>query len=119
MPLCQKCGFENYPHTKYCQKCGSSIVTLTKDKFFHFFLGGIARICNPSYTIAPLIGLQLDNTNQISNSPSYKNVPVVPLEDGSWYCPDCGEHNNKNRYICYGCGRDFIAERRILHEKDT
>ena len=34
-------------------------------------------------------------------------VKVSPMEDGRWYCPDCGELNGKSVLTCKGCGRDF------------
>ena len=32
---------------------------------------------------------------------------VVPLPDGSWYCPDCGRKNAPRALFCGGCGREL------------
>ena len=43
-----------------------------------------------------------------SYPPKKTLVKVIPLKDGRWYCPECGELNSRQSKICYGCGRDFI-----------
>lgn len=34
---------------------------------------------------------------------SFPKISVVPLMDGSWFCPLCGDKNN-NKDFCKGCG---------------
>lgn len=41
-------------------------------------------------------------------------VKIIPKDDGSWYCPDCGQHNEKSRRVCKGCGRDFFNDFPLL-----
>lgn len=103
MVECLKCHFENYDGTVYCQKCGNYLKK-SKVHLNHGFFGAIAKLSNSGNTMAPLVGLQVD-ANAKNTTKTHHKAPIIPLEDGSWYCPDCGEHNKKAQYICRGCGR--------------
>lgn len=104
MILCRKCKFENHDGTKFCQNCGAE---LSYKKSLN--LKGIAGMGMKGVSAAPLAARTVEGqANQLKNQ-SAKNkihVKTLPLEDGSWYCPDCGEHNKASAYFCSGCGRD-------------
>lgn len=104
MRKCSRCSFENYSEANYCQKCGKYIKG-RRISLCHVFAGGLAKFANSGYVMAPLIGLQIDSSKKSNLKKS--NIPIIPLEDGSWYCPDCGEHNKKNQFICRGCGKEY------------
>ena len=105
--ICKKCNFDNYEGTKYCQGCGTYLQV--KKPFFSFanlkFLSGWQ---GRGVTHFPLMGMAVEgHANQIKEGKaSGTKVPVVPHEDGSWYCPDCGQYNRKKDMFCIGCGRD-------------
>lgn len=40
-----------------------------------------------------------------SESKNKSNSIVIPLEDGSWYCPDSGHYNQKYSFLCADCGK--------------
>ena len=101
MVLCEKCSFENYDGTKFCQKCGEKLSYKKSIKKFlkNANLNGLAGMGMKGVSLAPLAGK--NTTIKKSN-----HVKTVALEDGSWYCPDCGKHNSPFTSFCSGCGRD-------------
>lgn len=103
MILCKKCGFKNYDGTRFCQKCG---VKLPRKSPMNFSV--IAGTGMKGVSIAPLAGMANDMKEEKSkNTVNEESVSVktVPLEDGSWYCPDCGQRNDSLNLFCSGCGR--------------
>ncbi len=109
MTTCKKCNASNMPGTKYCQRCGSKLKETAKlfDWKNTKFLAGAG---NKGPSIAPLAMMSVANgTKDLGPVTTVKNlVKVNPLEDGRWYCPDCGELNAKHSFVCKGCGRDFV-----------
>lgn len=104
MVSCKKCGFENYDGTKFCQRCGEGLPCKRSMN-----LNGIAGMGMKGVSIAPLVAgaVEEQSKKEFKNSvKGSKHVKTVPLEDGSWYCPDCGHHNNSFSIFCSGCGRD-------------
>ena len=97
--VCKKCGFENLPGTQFCQRCGSKISLKFTDK--------IASSLAPLGAMA--IEAQTEELGKTAAPP--KLVPVIPLENGDWYCPDCGEYNPKYSLFCKNCGRDYVESR--------
>lgn len=109
--VCTKCNFKNPQGSIYCQHCGNK---LKKKAFFStdanqskkIFFAGMG---NKGSSIAPLGGMAIQNqAKQFSDYKQKKSFPkikIIPLEDGSWYCPLCGD-KNKERF-CKGCGIDF------------
>ena len=72
--------------------------------------GIIAALANgQAFGLAPLVGMQIDKdakSKDIQRSPQFL-VKVEPLEDGGWYCPDCGNSNFPHASFCSNCGRVF------------
>lgn len=101
---CRKCGFENYSGTRYCQRCGQA--QKVKAPLFGDNLAYIAGAGDKDISIAPLLASQNNKTDNLVKSRVASKVKVNPLEDGRWYCPDCGELNEKFAKTCKGCGRD-------------
>lgn len=64
-------------------------------------------------SIAPLAVMGLEKKSQtdvdLQRVSKRKYVKVIPLENGDWYCPDCGEYNQPHTFHCKSCGRDFGA----------
>lgn len=105
-----KCNLRNYFNitgTRYCQKCGNFI---KRKSFVNFFkgmnFGGIAGLGSRGVSIAPATQLTMEISGKFEkySKSKKKTVMVVPLEDGTWYCPDCGQYNKSHSYICLGCG---------------
>lgn len=108
--ICKKCGFDNDTAAKYCQKCGSF---LTQKKSLKKFIeslnfGSIAGAGAKGTSIAPLVGIDLDNKNRQNEGVRNERVnKSYSLEDGSWYCPYCGKKNNKqSEFFCGDCLRE-------------
>ncbi len=109
MKNCKNCNFENLYGTKYCQKCGEKLKI--SNKIFYFQNGKfLAGAGTRGSSLAPLAMMSTQNTaSTLGPVTTTSNlVKVVPLEDSSWYCPDCGEHNIPHSFYCKGCGRDNI-----------
>jgi len=101
MILCKKCNFENYDGTRFCQKCGAE---LTSKRLFD--LKGIAGLGMKGVSAAPLAARTIEGQSKEFKNKSKVYVKTQPLNDGSWYCPDCGQYNKVSSYFCSGCGRD-------------
>lgn len=108
MCLCKYCGFQNFDGTRYCQKCGKKIIRKGLRAFFRGAdFSNLAGMGARGVSIAPLGKMAVDNlSKQWGNKKNPSGcVKVVPLEDGSWYCPDCGFHNARHALYCGDCGR--------------
>lgn len=105
---CKNCSFENIIGTNYCQNCGAK---LKKKHFFQFSnTKYIAGMGHKGSSIAPLGVMSIENqTKDLGEHVLQKHlVKVCPRNDGSWFCPDCGELNPKYSQFCKRCGRDFL-----------
>ncbi|MDO4454301.1 MAG: zinc ribbon domain-containing protein [Eubacteriales bacterium] len=108
---CAKCSFENSAGTTYCQNCGAHLKT--KQKFFQWRdMKYLCGLTHRGVSIAPLGAMAVENQGKSlecpTSNPRKSFVKVQPRQDGTWYCPDCGELNQKYSQICKGCGRDFL-----------
>lgn len=106
--ICKKCKFYNSKGTRYCQNCGNPLKKSFQGFLESLNLSGLAGIGLKDSSIAPLI--TEDFLRKTSGSQSYSvnghdKIPVIQKEDGSWFCPDCGEKNKKNAICCKNCGR--------------
>lgn len=106
---CKNCNFKNLDGTKYCQRCGRSLKTKRPPLFSWKDTKVYAGLGHWGSSIAPLGAMKIENTaSELGGVTKRSNlVKVQPLEDGSWYCPDCGTKNNPRTMFCKGCGRDF------------
>ena len=104
--VCKKCGFENLPGTQFCQRCGSKILLKFTDKIASSLAGTGQRGSSLAPLGAMAIEAQAEELGKTAAPP--KLVPVIPLENGDWYCPDCGEYNPKYSLFCKNCGWSFI-----------
>lgn len=107
--VCKKCGFENLPGTQFCQRCGSKISLKFTDKI----ASSLAGTGQKGSSLAPLGARRskLRQKNWEKQHAPPKLVPVIPLENGDWYCPDCGNNNPKYSLFCKNCGRDYVESR--------
>ena len=109
--ICENCGFDNDTAAKYCQNCGSF---LKPQKSFKKFIESLnfgsiagAGAGAKGTSIAPLVGIDLDNKNSQNKDVMSKKVKKsYSLKDGSWYCPYCGKKNKQTRFLCEECLRE-------------
>lgn len=110
---CIHCRTENVEGTTYCQNCGAKMavkVSLRESLRLWGNKKAFAGMGIRGTSIAPLAAMSIEKSGEWLENQKKKGkklVPVRPLEDGSWYCPDCGELNQKHTTFCKGCGRDF------------
>ena len=108
--ICKECGFSNDPVARYCQKCGSFLTPKKSLKKFVESLnfGSVAGAGAKGTSIAPLAGIEIDNNNRQNEGANNTRVnKSYSLEDGSWYCPYCGNKNNKQaEFSCADCLRE-------------
>ena len=83
--VCKKCGFENLPGTQFCQRCGSKISLKFTDKI----ASSLAGTGQKGSSLAPLGAMAIEaQTEELGKTAAPpKLVPVIPLENGDWYCP--------------------------------
>lgn len=109
MKTCKKCGFVNIDGTNYCQKCGKELKKANKLSLVN---GGLlAYLSNKGFSLAPITAIAIEGQGKKMKENTGGHRPLVkvfPLEDGSWYCPDCGKLNQKMNKFCYDCGREYI-----------
>lgn len=111
MIKCKKCSFSNIDGTNYCQRCGNYLNSEKKSKKRNFsFLAGnnFKEISIAPLAIMGLTGIAKKDAD-LQKIHKRKYVKVFPLENGDWYCPDCGEYNQAYQFHCKGCGREFSA----------
>ena len=97
--FCKQCRTENAPEVRYCQGCGAWLEPRPPllDSLDLRWLSGVGR---RDVNVAPLF------TAEPAPGPAAR-ARVVPLPDGSWYCPDCGRKNAPHALFCGGCGREL------------
>lgn len=106
MKVCESCKFENQEAASYCQHCGSLLKTKGNVKRFIKSLnfGSVAGSGAKGVSVAPLTGMALDKkNNQVTQA---KVTQSHSLEDGSWFCPYCGQKNKRVEAICSKCLRE-------------
>lgn len=110
MKKCKTCSKENYDGASYCQFCGSKlpkkpIISIGKRNTASSLAGTGTR----GSSLAPLGMMSIENSaKELGEVTVVSNlIKIQPLQDGSWYCPDCGELNHSFTFSCKGCGRDF------------
>lgn len=109
---CGKCSFENLEHTAYCQRCGTKLrQKKTLGRLLKSLdLKDIAGAGAKGVSAAPMAGRVIEDQAKEVSVPGgmpAKKAKVLPLDDGSWFCPDCGEHNRTGTAFCKGCGRSI------------
>lgn len=99
---CKKCKFLNDQNALYCQNCGSLLKNKSLKKFIKSFnFNNVAGLGQKGVSIAPLAGMKKSpNLND-------NHVKLVKkshsLEDGTWFCPYCGNRNKTINYECSNC----------------
>ena len=107
---CKKCSAENLPGTNYCQGCGEKLPKKRdlKTLLDSLDLKDIAGAGAKGVSAAPMAGRVVEDQARALGAGAGKSgrtAKVVPKSDGTWFCPDCGEHNRKSARTCLGCGR--------------
>lgn len=109
---CEKCGFHNLEHTAYFQRCGARLrQKRTLGRLLKSLdLKDIAGAGTKGVSAAPMAGRVIEDQAKAvfvsGGARAKKKAKVLPLDDGSWFCPDCGEHNRIGAAVCKGCGRN-------------
>lgn len=112
MRECSKCKKQYEDNVTYCQNCGEKLTQKKAGKGVHDKNARLwAGFNMKGSSLAPLACMSNENVaerefGKVSTIPDL--AKVTPKEDGSWYCPDCGEHNAPYARNCKGCGRDFV-----------
>ena len=106
---CKECDTENLDGTKYCCNCGAKL----KLKMGKASWGGskpLAGVGQKGSSLAPLGAMAIKRQSaELGKVTTHTTlIKVVPKEDSTWYCPDCGELNPKFSTFCKGCGRDYV-----------
>lgn len=102
--ICKNCGFENLEGTNYCQKCGKK---LSKSFIKQLNFGSVSGAGAKGVSIAPIVSKTIESQADEIKVKKKQRVKVIPLKDGSWYCPDCGQLNKSHSLYCKSCGRDI------------
>lgn len=108
--VCKKCSFENESAARFCQGCGAMLPKKRSAKEFldSLDLKDIAGIGTKDLSMAPMAGRVIEDQGKEVMQPGARQANkarVVPLPDGKWFCPDCGELNKVESRSCYSCGR--------------
>ena len=95
---CGKCSFSNLAGSRYCQHCGTRLYVRR---------GKITREqVNETRTIE---GVRAHVVSATPLAKRYRNtsgsimprIPITPQEDGTWFCPLCGDENTM--FECNSC----------------
>lgn len=100
MKLCSKCSFNNQNPARYCQHCGT-LLAETKLSFRDRIRNRKNRDEERVVSVVPLTSLEFDKS-QNRNTRS-KVTQSHTLEDGSWFCPYCGQKNKVYQFTCSRC----------------
>lgn len=95
---CSKCSFNNPVGSKYCQHCGTRL---------HVRVGKVARVNtsdnrmingvrSQEVAVIPLTKKDRDISGKI-----IPRISITPREDGTWFCPLCGDKNTG--FSCKSC----------------
>lgn len=109
--VCGNCLTENEVNVRYCQGCGTYIKSKfsLKDIFRDSqTITKIAGMGAKGVSLAPLGIITAENQGkeafgQAGAKIVRTNAKVIPLADGSWFCPDCGYHNQSQSQSCINC----------------
>ncbi len=112
---CKTCNYPNYDNANFCCRCGAP---LYKDTVVSSPVGKtVTAYSIPTSGIRAFQGIGnyalqravLEVRNRGKNHQKLKEyttyAKVQPMENGEWFCPDCGELNNHNDRSCRGCGK--------------
>ena len=104
--ICKNCNYKNKEYNKYCQQCGNH---LQGDKFSFqklvssFDFGNVAGAGMKGTSIAPLTSLG-QKERKLAGKPNQEVIKRLILEDGKWFCPQCGQKNIQYDFQCTNCG---------------
>ncbi|TGY91474.1 hypothetical protein E5329_20835 [Petralouisia muris] len=107
---CKICSAENLEGTRYCQSCGEPLKESVSIGFPWKHGKAYAGLGHKGSSIAPLGAMAIERQGkELEPGNAHKNlVKVCPCQDGTWYCPDCGELNQQYKNFCKNCGRDYV-----------
>lgn len=113
---CKNCNHKNSNEANFCYYCGAQLHrnTLVSAPVgntvtaYSAPTSGIRYFQGIGNSILQNANIMLRNKESFNNK-GYRNystgAKVHPLENGEWFCPDCGEKNNVYERSCRGCGK--------------
>lgn len=106
MKRCKECSNTNPDRAKFCMSCGTQLRSVDSTLKTAGLLGSVMS----GFGLAPLVSMAVDNGSgsTVSNLGTVTSVSIRPLKDGTWYCPDCGCHNDRFAQIYAGCSREAV-----------
>ncbi len=96
MKICSECNFTNQDQAQYCQHCGA-LLKETKRSIKTFIKSFVKGKKEEDVLAKAIIGLNLDGSSYSKVTQSHT------LEDGSWFCPYCGQKNKAFQFTCSKC----------------
>lgn len=113
---CNSCNYPNNDNANFCCRCGAELYndTLVSESIgntataFSIPTAGVRAFSgvNGNYALQTAAMAVRNSVKEHETLREYTtNVKVQPMENGDWFCPDCGELNNHNDRSCRGCGK--------------
>lgn len=114
--ICKHCNNWNEDEAKFCCRCGSQLhrkavvstpvsISVTATGIPTSGVRFFQNMGNPYLQKAA----NIIRNSEIQQTGIYQNytthAKTHPLNNGDWFCPDCGELNSHNKTSCKGCGR--------------
>lgn len=114
--ICTNCKHENYNDSNFCYYCGSELRknTLVSSPVgdtvtaYSIPTSGVRFYQGIGNAILQGASVLMRNKESMTDTKYrnyHTNARVHPLENGDWFCPDCGEKNHSNDRSCRGCGK--------------
>ncbi len=105
---CIKCNFLNDPNAIYCQQCGNKVAKKSLKKFAsNLQFGSLAGMGSKGVSVAPIVGVEMDKAhNNKFHANKVKVLKHFVLDDGSWFCPYCGNKNKRTDKLCVECSSE-------------
>ncbi|MEA5011873.1 MAG: zinc ribbon domain-containing protein [Angelakisella sp.] len=106
MSRCEKCNANNQESANFCYNCGSGLKKKTSI-FSRNHIKYVSGLGHKGVSLAPLAEMAIENAPFMIDHPEPEPcAKVITKEDGSWFCPCCGELNSKTALFCKGCSKD-------------
>lgn len=90
--VCPNCEHKNAAGTRFCQRCGQSVMGKKSlaDQLRSLKPESLTGANPKQMQLGALFCIQTkDTVEQVGEQLKPTAVPVDPMPDGRWYCPDC------------------------------
>nr|WP_294493047.1 hypothetical protein [uncultured Anaerosporobacter sp.] len=95
---CGKCSFVNSEGSRYCQHCGTRLF-VSRGKIGREHVNEtrtIEGVRAHGVVVTPLAKRNVNTSGRIM-----PQITIIPHEDGTWFCPLCGDKNTE--LSCKSC----------------